>query len=381
MHKPPTLRRENFWESLRSQQGPILGLSPMDAVTDVSFRQIVAKHGKPDVIYTEFIPVEGIVRLNQNLLRDFWYVAAERPVLAQIYGNEPDLLYSATQLACELGFDGVDINMGCPAKSVVHRGCGAGLIATPGLAQELVRTCQQAVADWVDGGVDWQRWPVISPEKVEREFGKFIDSARELRIYTDQEIPSVPELRKEVPVSVKTRIGYSKPDIENWLPALLEVEPAAIAIHGRTLKQAYAGLADWQQIATAVELRNQANSSALILGNGDIRSPEDATTKIEQSNVDGILVGRGTFGNPWLLGDIKLGQDSPRGLQDKFAVMIEHAELHQHYKNEREFVQMRKNLAWYIKGIPGAAKLRGQLVRANTAAEVRDILTIYGADE
>lgn len=381
----------NFWQDLNR---PIVGLSPMDGVTDLPFRVNQARVAKPDVIFTEFIPVEGIVRLNQKLLRDFWYLAEERPVVAQIYGNDPELFYSAAQLVAELGFDGVDLNMGCPAKSVVHRGCGAALINTPDLAKQLIKATYEGVKSWREnGGIEWDKWPEIKSDKARTEFEKFINTSQNLGIYKDfQLINEGDDLKLElgknneaskrdrvrIPVSVKSRIGFRESVVERWVDELLDSNAEVISLHGRTLKQMYRGQADWEEIAKAVNRRDKSGKDTLILGNGDITSREDLRKRVDQTNVDGVLIGRGTFGNPWIFDDV-LGNVSKNEheIDKRFNTMIEHAKLHEFYKEESEFVQMRKNLAWYISHVPGAAKLRSKLVRSNSARELEEIITEY----
>jgi tRNA-dihydrouridine synthase len=381
----------SFWHEIEK---PVIGLSPMDGVTDLPYRMMHAKYGNPDVIFTEFIPVEGIVRLNERLLMDFWYCAQERPVVAQIYGKDLDLFYSSTQLVCELGFDGVDINMGCPARSVVHRGCGAALINTPKLAQDIVHTVKQAVLDWEKDGINWEKWPVIPGEKARKLLNEFAQKSQQMGLYEDAAPLSDTNTRVSIPVTVKTRIGFDKPVVEEWMDYLLQTPAEVISIHGRTLKQMYTGGADWEEIKRAVDFRNTANSDKLIFGNGDVKTVADAAERVKETEVDGILIGRGTFGNPWLFKDFKQkvisqlqnGNNTspkatgPRDLHDLFSVMLEHAKLHDHYKPEKAFVQMRKNLAWYISGIPGASNLRAQLVRSSSPNDIESIIENYKAD-
>src|SRR5262245_20840304 len=182
----------SFWHTLPQ---PIIGLSPMDGVTDAAFRCIVARHGKPDVQYTEFIHVEEICRGLESAWRQLRFVECERPVLAQIYGADPDRFYQAAQVICALGFDGVDINMGCPSNNVAARGCGAALIKNPPLAREIIRAVQAGVRDWACGHDIAQIG--LPPRVVERM----------------QALPNTTErLQREnraaLPVSVKTRLGY-----------------------------------------------------------------------------------------------------------------------------------------------------------------------------
>ena len=138
----------NFWQALPR---PIIGLAPMDGVTDASFRQTVAMHGKPDVTYSEFTHVHDICRGPEFLLESLLYSELERPIVAQLYGKDPALFYQAAHAVCELGFDGLDINMGCPSRNVASSGSGAGLIRTPDLAHEIMRAARQGIADWAAG--------------------------------------------------------------------------------------------------------------------------------------------------------------------------------------------------------------------------------------
>lgn len=360
---------ENFWQNLPK---PILGLSPMDGVTDLPYRMMQAKYGMPDVIFTEFIPVEGIVRLSERLLMDFWYSAQERPAVAQIYGSKPEMFYPSAQLVCELGFNGVDINMGCPARSVVHHGSGAALIKTPDLAVEIIETVKQAVQDWVEhDGIVWDKWQILEPKKAQRIFNEFVKEVKAKGLYEDLDWSQTK--RELIPVSVKTRTGFHQPVTEDWISTLLSTDPAVITIHGRTLKQLYTGSADWDELVKAVNLRDQKRSQTLIFGNGDIKSKQDVEDKLQMAKFDGFLIGRGTYGNPWIFEQIRGKEITPTTGQ-RFALMLEHAKVHEQFKPEEAFVQMRKNLAWYVSGIHGAAALRAKLVRANSSQEVEEII-------
>lgn len=346
----------------------------MDGVSDAAFRFITAKYGKPDVITTEFISVDGIAYGAMRLFDDFIYHQIERPVVAQIFGIEPEYFYQAAQIICELGFDGVDINMGCPAKTVSRRGAGAGLILNPKLAQEIVLAVKSGVADWRQSGLS----NTIS-EKVLTEMRSTKQKLVDLGVEFTQD-------RKLIPVSVKTRIGYSEVQVEEWIPKLLEVQPASIAVHGRTLKQMYQGEADWQalsmvgQIITDFNSGRRENEQVNYIANGDVDSPEIAKMRLEQSKADGLYIGRGSYGNPWIFMDIKSylsgnrEVSEERTLETKAKVAYEHALLHYKLKGESGFVQMRKHLAWYLRGFPGAVKLRVALMQANSPVEVKAVL-------
>ncbi|HKY63730.1 MAG TPA: tRNA-dihydrouridine synthase [bacterium] len=365
----------SFWQNIRR---PIVGLAPMDGVTDAAYRRIAARHGRPDVVLTEFTNVEGLSRGAQLMLEDFIYSEEERPAVAQIYGSEPESFYKVTVLACALGFDGIDVNMGCPAKNVAARGCGAALIRNPALAKEILRAVKRGIADWVDGiSIDRLGLKPRMPTRVRR---MNLD-----RIGAE----SVAE-RRPIPLSVKTRIGYDKIVVEDWVRHLLEEEPAAISLHGRTLKQMYTGSADWEAIGRAAELIHQ--TSTLALGNGDLASLAMAAEKIALSGVDGVLIGRGAMGNPWIFGhkdDLKDFLEGRRGappadrfpdLETRFAVLLEHARLFEAVKGHARFAAMRKHFAFYCKGMPRAAELRNRMFQTKDSGEVERILADYMAD-
>jgi tRNA-dihydrouridine synthase B len=273
----------NFWHNITR---PIIGLSPMDGVTDASFRFITAKHGAPDVILSEFVNIQSAFYSPHTLLKDFTYSEIERPVVAQIYGKTPELFYKVAHIVCELGFDGLDINMGCPAKKVAASGCGAALIRTPDLAREIIRAARRGIKDWHGG-------------QTLRDIDLCDDVIEQVRQVNRQRSGRTRPLdRRLIPVSVKTRLGYDQIIIDDWLKTLLEEEPAAISLHGRTLEQGYKGEANWHAIARAVQIAK--GSDTLILGNGDVQNLRDAFRRVRDTEVDGVLIGRGAQGDPWL---------------------------------------------------------------------------------
>jgi tRNA-dihydrouridine synthase len=220
----------NFWEKLPK---PIFVLAPLANVTDSAFRRVIAKYGKPDVIWTEFVSADGLVKGNREvLMRDLVFTESERPIIAQFFSATPQYMESAARLALELGFDGIDINMGCPDKSIEKQKAGAMLMKNPKLAAQLIAAAKRGAG--------------------------------------------------HLPVSVKTRIGYNKVEIEEWLPALLDAGPVAITVHGRTRKEMSKVDAHWDCIKRAVEIRNEKKSSTLILGNGDVKTIEEAQNELRK---------------------------------------------------------------------------------------------------
>lgn len=302
-------------------------LAPMANVTDAAFRRVIAKYGKPHVMFTEFVSCDGLMSPGRDkLLVDFMYTEAERPMVAQIFGSKPENFYKTALLIQELGFDGIDINMGCPDKNVEKQGAGACLIKNPALAQEIIR-------------------------ETKRGAGK-------------------------LPVSVKTRIGYNKNTLNEWLPILLETELAAITIHARTRKEMSSVPAHWDVIADAVRIRDEYDNSpdkTLILGNGDVKDLADAEEKIKITGADGVMIGRGIFGNPWLFAG-----KTPT-IEEKLRVMVEHTYLFEKLLVEhKSFDIMKKHYKAYVNGFDGAKELRIQLMEgAKTAADVERIVASF----
>lgn len=298
----------------------------MDGITDAPFRNIVDIYGKPNIIYTEFVSVKGLLfgkpAINRMLLRH----KTETPMIAQLFGNDPDLFYKASFIVLKNGFDGIDINMGCPDKSVFNRGGGAGLILKPKLAKEIILSVKKAVKD----------------------------GAKKLNI------------KKYIPVSVKTRTGYKNPQTKEWISHLLEAEPDVICLHARTFAQKYSGRADWEQIGIAADLARPTKTK--IFGNGDIKSREQALERIKQYNLAGVLIGRAALGNPWIFKGI-----IPT-TEERFQVLLEHCKKFQEFFPESEFKIMRKHLAWYAKGFAGSAEMRNQLMQVKSIDDVKKII-------
>jgi len=318
-----------FWEKLNK---PIFALAPMADVTDATFRQIIAQYGKPDVMWTEFVSCDGLCSAGRkNLLIDLKYSEAERPIVAQFFGATPKNFYICAKLAVELGFDGIDINMGCPDKNVVKQGAGAGLIRTPKLAQEIIY-------------------------ETKRGAGK-------------------------LPVSVKTRAGDIENTISKWLLYLLETNPVAITIHARTRKELSLVPARWDIISEAVKINREyyglTKEKTLILGNGDVKNLEEAEERIMEIGADGIMFGRGIFGNPFLFNK----KNRKISIEEKLRVMIEHTKLFQkmffNKKEERwikNFDIMKKHYKAYMQGFDGAKELRVKCMEAKNADEVEKII-------
>jgi nifR3 family TIM-barrel protein len=313
----------NFWNKLKK---PIFANAPMANVTDAAFRRMFAECGKPDVFWTEFVSVEALLsRGREKVLVDLWYGEAEHPIVAQVFGAKPEQFEQAAAIIRELGFDGIDINMGCPDRDVEKQGAGAALIKNPSLAKEIVQATKRGA--------------------------------------------------KELPVSVKTRIGYAKNEIPEWLPVLLEEHLAALTVHLRTRNEMSDVAAHWNLASEIAALRNRHAPDTLILGNGDIASLDDARTKIAAGSLDGAMIGRGIFGNPWFF-----SERTPT-IQEKLDRMVVHTELFEklYHSNDTEsrlknFDVMKKHFKAYISGFDDAKELRIKLMAAENASEVKKIV-------
>lgn len=352
------MRNMNFWEKMKK---PILCLAPMADVTDAAFRYIIAKYSKGTLVprsfsevgyvtYTEFVSADGLVLApeegKKKLLKDLEYSEIERPIVAQFFTSKPEMMEKAAALAVELGFDGIDINMGCPDKSIDKQNAGVALMKNPKLAREIIVAAKQgvsrgALAKWGD-------------------------------------------VNKAIPVSVKTRLGYSKDELEEWLPELLAENPTAIIIHARTRKEMSKVPARWERIKRAVEIRDKVSKTVfdtpptLIIGNGDVESVEDAIKKCEESGADGAMLGRAIFGNPFLF-----SSHTPT-IEEKLKVLIEHTKLfEQKFKDIKSFAIMKKHFKEYLRddNVTTSLKLRGasrdlrfKLMRAENAKEVEEII-------
>lgn len=342
----------SFWSRL---QKPFSGLAPMDGITDFAFREIVAKYAKPDVLFTEFINVQGLFRATDELINILRFSEKQRPIIAQLFGKEPEYFKAAAKVICELGFDGVDINMGCPAKQVASHGSGSALMNNPDLSQKIINATKSGIKEWLKGNMELE----LSNFKFNHdEFWKLIKNTKKNW--------AVKSYKKEkIPVSVKTRIKENLKETLNWVRSIEKVEPEIIIIHGRTPRQMYSGKANWDFIG---EIAN--NTKIPIIGNGDVLSHKDGVEKCRKFGTTGFLIGRAALGNPFVFSGKELKTTS----QVLLNTALEHAELFEKVRGKRPFFDIRKHLAWYVKCIHGAAKLRVSLMNAKNINDVEKLL-------
>lgn len=326
----------SFWKRLPT---PFFVLAPMADVTDVAFRRLIAKYsahtradgtiGAADVTWTEFVSADGLVLApeggKQKLLKDLAYGEEERPIVAQLFSAHPAHMEAASAVCMSLGFDGIDINMGCPDRSIERQGCGAAMIRHPDAAREIIAAAKRGA-----GGL---------------------------------------------PVSVKTRIGYNTDTLEEWLPALLTAEPAAITFHARTRKEMSNVPARWERLARAVEIRNAHGSDALIIGNGDVVDLDDARAKAHATDVDGVMLGRAIFGNPWLFHPEKDATNV--SIELRLRVALEHTQLFAELLPHKNLAIMKKHYKAYVHGFPGALALRQELMVASDVEAITKVLETF----
>jgi nifR3 family TIM-barrel protein len=352
----------NFWRQIRQQKKPFFALAPMADVTDPAFRVLIAKYGKPDVMWTEFVSANGLNSAGREVLqRDLAFSEAERPIVAQIFSSDPVNMEASAKLCAELGFDGIDINMGCPDKTIEKQGAGSAMIKTPEVAEAVISAVKRG-----------------------------IQSAG-----------------KDIPVSVKTRVGYYTPAIQEWIGFILKQDIAALTVHARTRKDLSKVPAKWDYIKEVVALRDSVAPETVIIGNGDIISIEDGKQKAKESGADGIMVGRALFGNPWFFDESReivatlpkrapwilrklpfikkffdtkrkaaVSKIKPITIEERLKVMVEHAQLFETMLGDiKNFAIIKKHMKAYVTGFSGAKELRVRLMEeSNNAKDVERIV-------
>lgn len=342
---------KGFWKIIPK---PIIGLAPMDGVTDAAFRYIVDKYGAPSVLFTEFVSADGIAYGASHLLNLLIHHKSTTPIVAQALGITPSAFYQMGFVIGEMGFDGMDINMGCPDSNIVKRGGGSALIKNPKLALEIIASAKKGLKDWSEG-------------KALESSG--LNSSIIDWIHQYQKKHNLNPERKSLPVSVKTRIGFETITTEDWIKQLLEASPAVITIHGRTFLQIYSGEVNWEEISKATKLTH--STGTMVLGNGDIHSITEAQQKIGKYEVDGVLIGRSVMGNPWIFSG-----ESP-DFNDRLKVALEQCQIFMEMTPNLHFLSLRKHLAWYCKGSKNATKLRLELMRASSLQEVMQTINSF----
>ncbi len=320
----------SFWDNLNK---PFFVNAPMKDVTDAAYRRFMAQMGKPDVVWSEFVSADGLYHtreiakmpdLENPLMRDLQFSSIEHPVVAQIFSSKPEMIAYASELISHLGFDGVDINMGCPDRSVEKQGAGASLMKKPALAVELIKAAKEGT------------------ERAGRP----------------------------IPVSVKTRIGYTKDTIDEWIPTLLSANPAALTVHLRTRKELSLVPAHWDLMERIVALRDSAGVGTLLLGNGDVHNLADAQQKVKDTGADGVMLGRAIFGNPWVFSTNTRENMPP---SERLAALLVLAQFFEELTPPKHFNIFKKHIKAFVCGFDGAAEFRSLLMEAQDAKQLVQI--------
>ena len=295
-------------------------LAPMEDVTDTVFRRVVASCGPADLYFTEFTSVDGLFSKGYPYVaKRLQFTPDEHPLIAQIWGAKPENYFKAAQMLGEMGFDGIDINMGCPEKRVIKQGMCAALIENRSLATEIIQATKEGAGT--------------------------------------------------LPVSVKTRIGVNSILTEDWTGFLLDQGIEALIVHGRTAKEMSEVPVHWDEIAKVVKLRDSKKLSTVIIGNGDVLSRDEALARVAESGVDGIMIGRGIFHDPWIFNKERFGESVT--MQEKLAKLEEHIRLYEStWKGQKPFAVLKKFVKCYVVGYPGSAEIRADLMTTTSYEEI-----------
>ena len=324
--------KKNFWKNLKK---PFYCLAPMADVTDIAYRKILAKYGKTDknknqvVFWTEFVSADGLCHKEgkKKLMHILKFSKIEKPIVAQVFGANPETMEKACKIISKLGFDGIDMNMGCPDKSVVRQGAGSALIKTPKLASEIIQAAIRGAGD--------------------------------------------------LPVSVKTRVGFNKEEIDTWIPELLKEDIKALTIHARTKKEMSTVPANWAYVKRVVKLVKESGKDIPVIGNGDVKNLDEARKRILETGCDGVMIGRGVFGNPWFFSGREIRDVS---INEKIKALVEHIKIFDKEllkKKDKNFAVMKKHFKAYISGWDGAKELRAKLMETETPNQAISILATF----
>lgn len=308
-----------FWREL---DVPFSALAPMDGVTDGAFRQIITQIGKPDVLFTEFTSCEGLMsegreRVKQNLL----FKENEKPIIAQVWGVNPKNFYGTAKYLRDSGFAGIDINMGCPQRVIIKNGSCSALIKNQALASEIIKATKEGAGN--------------------------------------------------LPVSVKTRIGFEKENIEEWIGFLLKQNLAALTIHLRSAVELSKGNAHWELCHKILEMRKKYAPETVIIGNGDINSFEEINKKYKEYGCEGFLVGRGVLVNPWFFDKSRSMQDI--SIRERLETFLRHIYLYEEFFGKRKnYANLKKFCKAYINNFPDASMYREKIMKAKSIEELAE---------
>lgn len=318
---------KNIWKQLPK---PFFALAPMHGATNTVFRQRVAAMGKPDIMFTEFVSSDGLCSKGYPVVaKALEFTQKERPLIAQIWGNKPEYMKVAASKVAELGFDGVDINMSCPVRAVLKKGAGAALSDNPNLALEIIDAVKEGVAG-------------------------------------------------QIPVSVKIRLGVTQVQIDTWAETILSTSIQALTVHTRTAADMSKVPARWNYLTQVVATKKKLGVDTLIIGNGDITSRDQGIALAKDYGLDGVMIGRRVFANPWVFSQVQ----GNKSKLHKLLALQAHLDLFKaYYGTGKVFGQIKRFVKVYLKGFVGAKALEQRLVTSVSANDFESILNQEIAQE
>jgi len=319
----------NFWQTLPK---PFTVLAPMDDVTGNVFRKVINSSFRPDIFFTEFTNADGLISVGSKIVGSkLKYEPDQHPIIAQIWGNNPESIYKSAKIVKNLGFDAIDFNMSCPVKNITKRGCGAALIGNYGLAKQIIDALKKGA--------------------------------------------------KGIPVSVKTRLGLKTNVIEEWATFLLNQRLDALTIHARTASEMSKVPAQWDEIEKVVKIKNKISPNTVIIGNGDVKDYEDVIFKHNKYGVDGVMIGRGVFDNPWVFEHDNNKQHSKKEYLNLLLKHFDYFELD--YPDpivlQKRYPALKKFFKMYINGFNRASEFRLQLMETKNLQEARELVNTLGS--
>lgn len=333
---------QNFWQKLAKNKKLITILAPMSGVMDFPFREIIAEIGKPSVFFTEFISTEGIVRNSVGITLNMFlqykqqmhFSRKQRPIIVQFFGCKPEQFEYCARIAVKLGFEGIDINMGCPDRKVQKQGAGSELIKNPQLVKEIIRAVKKGCDD-------------------------------------------------KIPISIKTRLGWKRKDILGYLKILRDIvaegDISAITIHGRTVTQGYSGQADWDEIGKFAKELKSVKPDLVVIGNGDVKNLDQAKILAKKYGVDGVMIGRQILHNPWVFDKHESlqieKQITTNNIKKRIKIALKHTRLFEKfYGKEKSFSLMKKYYKTYFLGVSGEMFPKKELMECKSIREAKKIL-------
>jgi tRNA-dihydrouridine synthase len=314
----------NIYEKILKEKGKITALSPMEDITDTVLRQILCDIGRPDIFFTEFMSTDGYMSKGRDKVSHrLKFEEIERPVVIQLWGNTPQNYADTVKDIVRLNPDGIDINIGCSVRTVINSGHCSALIREPDLVKEIISAVKSESGD--------------------------------------------------IPVSVKTRLGYDHVITEEWIGFLLEQNLELITVHGRISKDGYNVPANWEELGKLYKLRDDISPTTIILGNGDIKDLDMADEYISKYGVDGVMIGRGIIQNPWLF-----SRRDDIGKEERLGVLKKHLELFKStWEGVKGFNCQKKYIKMYVSNFDDANELRMRLMECESVDEALAILVSY----